>query len=172
MAGHSFNRIDKDLREPLYLAVANHCWNMVSYLIEKGTSINHRDARGEAVLFLAIKHQSLRMVTQLLEHGAEHDLKNLSGRTPLSRAAEDYYHWKEGPVFKIAKLLIDRGADVNSMDCKSKTPLVYAALAGCWDTAELLIRCGATVDCTDPHGRTALSHAAEDGKAQVVQFLM
>ena len=145
---------------------------MVSYFIEKGASINHRDARGETVLFLAIKYQSLRMATELLEHGAEHDLKDFSGRTPLSWAAEDHSNWIEGSVFKIAKLLIDRGANVHSMDCNGRTPLVYATSTGCWDTAELLIRCGAPVNSTDPDGHTALSHAAEDGKEQVVHFLM
>ena len=84
VAGHSFNKIDKKLREPLYYAVANYSWKMVLYLIEKGASVNHKDARSESVLFLAIKHQSLRMFTELLEHGAEHDLKDFSGRTPLS----------------------------------------------------------------------------------------
>ena len=131
VAGHSFNKIDKKLREPLYYAVANYSWKMVSYLIEKGASVNHQDARGESVLFLAIKHKSLKMFTELLEHGAEHDLKDFSGRTPLSWAAEDHSHWIEGSVFKIAELLIDRGADVHSIDWNGRTPLVYATWTRC-----------------------------------------
>ena len=72
----------------------------------------------------------------------------------------------------MAKLLIDCGADVHSVDCNGRTPLLYATRTRCWDTAELLVRCGAPVNSTDPDGRTTLSHAAEDGKEQVVRFLM
>ena len=79
VAGHSFNKIDKESKKPLYYAVTNYSWKMVSSLIEKGAFINHRDAKGETVLFLAIKHHSLRMATELFEYGAEHDLKDLSG---------------------------------------------------------------------------------------------
>ena len=73
-----------------------------------------------AVLYQAIMHQSLEMTTQLLQHGAKYDFKDFSDRTTLSWAADDPSLAIKGPANRIAKMLIERGADIHSSDYKGR----------------------------------------------------
>jgi ankyrin repeat protein len=61
----------------------------------------------------------------------------------------------------VAKVLIARGADVNHVDKKGFTPLLYAASIDYGDSAmiELLLKSGAKADAKSPEGMTALDLA-------------
>ena len=73
--------------------------------------------------------------------------------TPLSWAA------KYGHV-PILKLLVKKGAGVNSKDRSDMTPLMWAAKNGCLAGVELLIENGADIDSIDATRKTALHWAA------------
>ena len=60
--------------------------------------------------------------------------------TPLHHAVND--DWK-GSHFKMVKLLIERGANVNAIDDTHHTPLHWASNK---ETAELLIVAGANIN--------------------------
>ena len=61
----------------------------------------------------------------------------------------------------MARLLIQRGADVNHVDKKGMTPLLYAASIDFGDSAmiDLLLRSGAQPGTRDKEGLTALDLA-------------
>ena len=64
------------------------------------------------------------------------------GRTPL--------HWAASyNSLDVARLLIDRGAEVDARDEDGRTPLHYAARPSCLDVARLLIEHGANTDGID-----------------------
>jgi ankyrin repeat protein len=60
---------------------------------------------------------------------------------------------------EIAKLLIERGADVEAKDKWGRTPLYYACLNDNLECAELLIDAGADVGAKDRFERTPLDLA-------------
>lgn len=81
---------------------------------------------------------------------------------------------------KIARLLLDKGADVNAgtqvgyfFDC---TPLMGAATSGSVELARLLLDKGALINAASSsgafEGQTALHGAAEAGHPEVVKLLL
>ena len=62
--------------------------------------------------------------------------------TPLHDAAEQN-------SVDVARLLIERGADIDAKDNNGSTPLHYAAVENSFDVARLLIDSGANTDGID-----------------------
>lgn len=69
----------------------------------------------------------------------------------------------------IAKLLLDKGADVNLKDKKGKTALSFAKDGG---VAQLLIRAGADTNAKDRYGNTSLNEAIINGRSDVVAAIL
>jgi len=59
---------------------------------------------------------------------------------------------------KIAKLLIDNGADVNVISKDGRTPLMYSCLVEHIDMIRLLIKNGADVNKTDKNGQASINY--------------
>ena len=72
---------------------------------------------------------------------------------------------------KAAKLLIERGMDVDDFAC-GQTPLLLAIENRHTETASLLLDCGADVEKRDLTERSALMYAAGDGNAVLVAKLL
>jgi len=73
----------------------------------------------------------------------------------------------------IARLLIERGADVNHVDKKGMTPLLYAASIDFGDSAmvELLLKSGARTSAQTKEGQTALDLARQYSNANLLGSL-
>lgn len=72
----------------------------------------------------------------------------------------------------VVRLLLQKGADLDSKDLYSRTPLSYAAANGCEAVVELLLGSGAEVESMDKYGETPLSLANENGHEAVVKLLL
>ena len=66
-----------------------------------------------------------------------------------------------------ARLLIERGADVNARDNAGNTPLMHGL--GNFETAKLLLESGADADARDSFGRTPIMLATD---AETVGLLL
>lgn len=77
---------------------------------------------------------------------------------------------KKGDVALI-KTLLDKGASVNPVDKRSRTPLMDAAFEGHLEVVKLLLEKGAAVTAEDYLNQTALSYAAFRGHVKVVTLL-
>jgi ankyrin repeat protein len=97
----------------------------------------------------------------LIEKGAKIDVRNKHSETPLHTALRLI-----NP--KVAKVLIENGADVNATTSNGLTPL---HLAGDREVAELLLARGAKIDVKDASGKTPLDQAIALNRTEVVRLL-
>jgi hypothetical protein len=111
----------------------------------------------------AARKGDIQQVKALLDAGADIN-QSPDDQVPLSLAIQEKH-------FDVARLLIERGADVNLSTTFSYVPLVYAVQAGNIDMINLLIEKGALVD-KDRDGTTPLSWAAYKGNVAVVELLL
>jgi hypothetical protein len=72
----------------------------------------------------------------------------------------------------VARLLLDKGAEINATDEYGRTPLSWAAYNGHEAIARLLLDKGAEVNATDDYGVTPLSEAASNGHEAIARLLL
>jgi ankyrin repeat protein len=120
---------------------------------------------GEA-LIMATRHKEIDNVKKILDQGAAPDTPDFNSLTALHTAAENN-------SVDIAKLLISKKADVNSIDERGETPLMRAATRSNLKTIQYLIEQGAKPNGFHSRsGRTALMTAARDRNETIVKFLI
>ena len=145
-------------------------WREITNLmLEYGGDYNTRDKEGNTLFHRAVQMANTDLVRCLISMGVDVNVKNDKGCTAL--------HLVKDP--KIAEMLLDAGADMESQDNSGTTPLLYQ-MADEWignsipgynlvagkkhnyktDVSELLIRRGADVRATADSGATPLHFAA------------
>lgn len=143
------------------------------HLAKDKLAVHRRGVIGETPLHWAAHNGFVEVVTALLDAGAdiEADEIGLYGGKPL--------HWASEHEPRVVKLLLDRGAEVNSRNVlpgggfEGVTPLIMVATQknDCAECAELLIAGGADMNATDAKGRSALTWALERGTKKVEAVL-
>ncbi|PKY01209.1 ankyrin [Aspergillus campestris IBT 28561] len=93
----------------------------------------------------------------------EVDIHDHVGRTPLSWATA-YGHEE------LVNMLLEQGANRNSMNRFGFTPLFYAAVGGRVGILKSLIMAGADVNIADKNGRTPLFHAAAGDSSHMMSL--
>ncbi|KAI0445831.1 ankyrin repeat-containing domain protein [Xylaria telfairii] len=142
---HTRNRevIDAILRAGVFLREEN---SIVSQLPPNCETIQLHD---HTPMSLAIKARHAGAVQLLLDQGLSPNTTKPDGMNMLSYAAE------VGDD-RIARLLLDRGVEVNIKDERGKTPLFFAASP---EIAKLLLSNGAEVNARDKYSVTPLFSA-------------
>lgn len=177
------NTKDKNGNTPLIRA----CFNKITfvkqpaiakYLIEKGADINiENNQRTALYLACAGREADYDLARQIISAGANVNVQGYNGITPLHMAAL-YLD------LKLAKLLIENGADVNIND-KYNGPIGPSHITGSvlkaavisWkngDKAEMvkyLLENGAKLNRKDDNNNTELHHAVLKGDADLVRLL-
>ncbi|KAL2136013.1 hypothetical protein VTI74DRAFT_5900 [Chaetomium olivicolor] len=174
---------------PLLEAIRHGKESIVKLLVERGAEINPKPYSGITPLLILLESDidfddgvRERIARFLLEKGDKADLKNANAWKPLSLAVRYGYE-------DVAKLLLEKGAGVNSKDEFGRTPLAQLTLSvykfqSCeWDLlpvpdgrrehiARLLLEKGAEIEVEDQDGQTPLMLAAKGGSADVVRVLL
>ncbi len=120
---------------------------------------------GWTPLMIAAAERHSETVAILLAAGADVNKRNRLGRTALMFAA--FY----GDV-RIAKALLDHGADVDAVDGETSRPaLAAAAMNGHLEVVRLLLDKGADTSIRDREGSTALGWAKKRGFTAVSNLL-
>ena len=124
------------------------------------------EAGGETPLMIAAVGNARSAAAALAVCGADVNATDYPDRkTPLHLAARH-------SSLDVAKLLINRGADVDAMDKDDRTPLHYAVRKNSLDVAKLLLDRGADVDAMDKDDRTPLHYAVRKNSLDVAKLLL
>jgi ankyrin repeat protein len=136
-------------------------------------SVHQRGWIGDSPLHWPSHQNNVEIVTMLLNAGAdiEADEINCYGGKPL--------HWASEHAPAAVRVLLERGADVNSRNRKADseffgmTPLIMNATQenDCAEATEMLLAAGADITATDARGKTALAHAQERGLTRIIEVL-
>jgi uncharacterized protein len=128
---------------------------------------NSHSADGWPLLHLAAAFADRETVLTLLDAGA--DIHRVS-QTPMRNQALHALLALPKDA-DIARLLIDRGADVNALQTAGYRPLHQAAVVGREDLVRLLLDAGADKAARCDRGKTPADYARERGHAAVAAML-
>lgn len=136
---------------------------MMELFLRHGADINFVNAADEQALMLAAWKGQVAALRWLLAHGAQ---INREGR----QWSALHYAVFAGQD-EIAKILIDRGADINALSNNGSSVLMMAAREGREELARELLRRGADKTPINDWGDNAFSWAMKVGNVQIAQTL-
>jgi uncharacterized protein len=148
---------------------------ILEYLIEHGGNVSIKTSGGFSPLMSASSSGASKAAAILIAHGAVVNDVNNYGETPLQKACRgisDYERFEEVSKWEATiKLLLDKGARVNTQDRDGRTPLREAAWHRAPQIVETLLDHGALVNVQDKNGWTALMMAADGNQVEVIKVL-
>ena len=152
----------------LTVACAGGHAELVTLLLARGATKEHRDKKGFTPLIHASTSGHTAVVEILLDHGV--DIEAQSERTKdtaLSLACS-------GGRYEVVELLLQRGANREHRNVSDYTPLALAASGGYVDIIRLLLSHGAEINSRTGSklGISPLMLAAMNGHAQAVSLLV
>jgi ankyrin repeat protein len=133
-------------------------YKLLKILLDSGADVNRASAFGDTALYYAAYTGNITCVKLLLERGANPNARGFCEKPMLGLVIESAYPLAD---CEIIKLLLEHGADVNSIDLQGITPLMHAAWRASVDVIQLLLERGADSTIKDNYGRTALTVAIE-----------
>lgn len=127
------------------------------------------DPEGRNVLHMALENCHPDFVIFLLNEGVPIG-PDARGVTPLHQVTRRWQY--EKGMDDLIDRLLTRGASVSHQDNMGKTPLHWAAMAGCVSAAEKLLAAGADPMTLDSDGATPLDEASEAGHPELAALLL
>jgi ankyrin repeat protein len=172
-------------QKPLHLVSYGKCGSqedvvrVAQLLLDRGADVNTRRNDDQTPLHRASYLGNIEIVRLLLDHGADLEAATDNmGEKPLHKVSYGKYRSQEDGV-RVAQLLLDRGADVNTRHNDHQTPLHFASYLGNIEIVRLLLDHGADLEAaTDNMGEKPLHQVSygeyrsqEDG-VRVAQLLL
>ncbi|XP_060942072.1 receptor-interacting serine/threonine-protein kinase 4 [Limanda limanda] len=164
--GAAINETDGQGRTPAHVACQHGQENVIRVLLSRGADVQIKGKDNWTSLHLAAWQGHLGIVKLLVKQAvAEVDGQTTDGRTPLHLAS------KRGQ-YRVARILIELGANVHILADWSNTPLHVAAETGHTSTSRLLIKHKADIHAPNAHGHTPLHLASQQGHLATVKMLI
>ncbi len=133
--------------------------DIVRELLSCGAVVNSCNGEGCMAIHYAAAWSSSAVVTLLLEAKSLVDPRNKDNETPLIACC----YRSDEEVVKIARVLLDRGAQIEHRGRCQRTPLLEASISGSAELVELLLSHGADIKAVNEVGNTALALASYNG---------
>jgi len=156
--------VDPKLRKQITAVRTRHDADARRLLTSDPELVKAEDSGGSTLLHHAAGFGTAEAIGMLLDAGADIGAANRTESTPL--------HWAVGDEVKM-RLLLDRGAAVDSKTVDGRTPLYLAASQHDSDgSARLLLDRGANPNLATLTGRTPLMAAAAGGETGLMRMLL
>lgn len=143
--------------------------NYVSKLVLNHGAPSLKNNCGDTNLIFAANYCRVKSVSSLLARGADADGRNEEGITPLMKAGHHAMDVDCGA--EISDLLLNHNADVNAVDKKGYTALMYAVISRSKAKVEMLLEKKADVSVVAKDGNSALSLAREIGNEEITDLI-
>ena len=174
VSGCSHRDVDpKSLDQQLLKAAGNQDAAAVELLLRQGAKVGATNERGATALDEAALQGNSAVVALLLGTNIDTRSKNealfwAAGSEPLVATRSQQKMLEHDPKFApfdknyadVARLLLDKGADIEAVNEEYDTPLIQAAAHGGTAMVKLLLERGASIEARDGLGLTALNAAA------------
>ena len=169
----SIDVLDNDSMTPLLLAIKHGNFEIIQKLVQSGSNcFPHSDESRLQYLPInyACKFGDYKTLEYLLSSGKQNseliNKQDVEGLMPLHVISRSGH-------YKLIKLLIQYGADVNSFDSLNKwTPIFYAASEGHVKTTQELVKVGAKLNIVDEDGYNVLYYCVVEGHIEVLNELL
>ena len=152
----------------LYLALQTGSLAMINMLLNAGADVNVRDAQDWCPLHKATFMENDQVELCLLSHNAEPNAQNMKGVTSLHLCVTKL----EKNAEKIAKCLLQFGANANIADKSGTTPFMAAIHSNKLDLMALMLAYNADVSLPDASQRPPLYVASMRGSVAMVKMLL
>ena len=154
--------------------------NIARLLLDHGADIDARENDRFSPLHVAARYGRTEVARVLLDHcaslgaGDAVNARDAEDKTPLHIASQ-YPVWGD-PDFAlslshVARLLLERGANVNAVRYDSYTALHVAAQFGRVEVVRVLLEHGANVDAEDEDSKTAFELASDRGYNEIKKLM-
>ncbi|KAL3995848.1 transcription factor AP-2 gamma [Sarotherodon galilaeus] len=175
----------------LHQACIDGSIEMVTFLLEKGASVNQVDNEGWTALHVAASCGHADITEFLLQEGASLTAVNCDGDVPADIAldettesllqsytrrqgvdVESAKRWEEEQIMADARTWLTEGLPADVRHPKTgATPLHVAAAKGYLEALKILCQCGLDVSAVDFDGWTPLHAAAHWGQGEACRIL-
>lgn len=145
--------------------IAKNKLEIVNEFLEAGMSVNSRDDMGVPMLNIACRNDNFEFVEMLLDLGAE--LNATSDDRGYTAVMDAVWRGNE----KITKILIDKKAELNTINKEGQNNLILAVGADRLSLVKLLAENGADPDVKDMMGMSAYQYAKLFRKEKIVEVL-
>ncbi|HEY5749017.1 MAG TPA: ankyrin repeat domain-containing protein [Chryseolinea sp.] len=108
---------DSYLRTPLLWATFYDNVALLTWLIDNGADVNHKDRNGYSALHFAGQEKRLECAKILVDNGADLDITDLHGNTPLWTAI-----FSSKDDLSLVKFYVQRGANIDHVNKHQSTP--------------------------------------------------
>ena len=151
----------------LCIAAASGNSRLAFWLLDAGMDPCGRDVMkaNRFILHRCVEYNDVALLQRLLLYNLPIEHKDKLGRSPLNCLES----WTE---IEIPRLLLNRGALVNTLDDNKKTPLFKMVKANNVQKAELLMSKGARPEMQNRFGHTALDIAFHRGSLELICMMV
>ena len=166
---------------PLVAELAGEHFQTAELLRHNGANPNVQCNAWNTPLHLAACYGDVEMVQVLLNLEADVNIRNNGGMSPFNYVPVGPVGPGEVPNYPqslahVARLLLDRGADIKARNEQGRTSLHSTAYMGPTEVTRVLLERGADVDAEDNRGRTPFSLANtpfsltnKEGKTEIMK---
>ena len=155
--GASVDAVNSHGKTPLHIAVTHNYAACTEYLLKAGARDSVSSSTLSTPFHTAASCGSVECLELLLANAK--DAKERLNEADRNKCTALHKCALDGGL-RVAKWLVDKGADVDAKDLHDTTPLLVAAKMCRIDVCELLINSGADVAHVDERGNSAVHYAA------------